>query len=126
MKHRFSIQLRYGDTDALGHLNNAVYASMAELARIDFLQQLGVPVENLILARLALDYRRQVRFGDSVEVLTWIERLGSSSMHLRHEVMCNTELATEISSVVVYYDYEQRSPAPLPEKVRETLTHAIL
>lgn len=120
-KHRTDIQVRFGDTDALGHINNAAYAQYAELARLDFLRQLGRPVSSLILARLAIDFRRQVDFVEPVHVETWVERLGRSSIGLRHAVHAAGELAAEIESVVVVFDYEAGRSVEMSGGLREAL-----
>jgi acyl-CoA thioester hydrolase len=80
--HRTDIQVRFGDTDALGHVNNASFASFAELARLDFLTRFGGSVRSLILASLYIDFRRQVAFTDEVYVETVVEKLGTSSVTL--------------------------------------------
>gem|GEM_PF-7071886 len=61
----YPIQLRFSDTDRLGHVNNAVFATYAELGRLAFLRELGMTDQGLILARLAIDFLRQVRLGTS-------------------------------------------------------------
>ena len=73
MVHRTDIQVRFNDTDALGHLNNTSYALYAEHARITFFQDVGGSVGSLILAHLSLDFRQQVKFGDNVAVETWVK-----------------------------------------------------
>ena len=63
--HRTPIQVRFADTDAQGHLNNGSFAIYAETARLAFFRDLGSAVGSLILAHLAIDFRRQVRFGEA-------------------------------------------------------------
>ncbi len=87
--HRTTVQMRFGDTDALGHVNNASFAAYAETARLDFLERLGESVTSLILANLSIDYRRQVAFRESIVVESWVERLGKSSIALVQVVLAN-------------------------------------
>src|SRR5690606_19653126 len=78
-------QLRLGDTDKLGHINNAAYASFAEVGRLAFLKSLGIEAPSLILARLAIDFRHQVLLGDECFITTRVVRVGNSSIVMRSE-----------------------------------------
>ena len=122
LRHRTEIQVRFGDTDALGHINNAAYAQYAELARLDFLRQVGRSVSSLIVARLAIDFRRQVDFTEPVHVETWVDRLGRSSIGIRHAVHAAGELAADVESVIVVYDYDAGRSVEIPAAMREALT----
>jgi len=125
MTHRTDIQVRFNDTDALGHLNNTSYALYAELSRIQFLHDLGANVTSLILAHLSLDFRKQVKFGEEVFISTWVEKLGSSSVTLAQEVVSEGEVAAEIKSVVVHFDYKAQKAKPLSDEVRAVLTNYV-
>jgi len=112
------IQVRFVDTDALGHINNAVYATYAELGRVEFVRSLALPPGGFILARLAIDYRLQVRLGQRVRVETWVERIGNSSVTMRQVVHADDEPAAEIEAVAVWFDYGSNRPAPFPAEAR--------
>lgn len=122
-RHRTEIQVRFADTDALGHINNAVYAAYAELGRVEFMRGLGIAPGGFILARLALDYRRQVRLGERVSVETWVERVGNSSVTMRQVVLAGaegtTEVAAEVEAVAVTFDYATDRPVRVPDEMRE-------
>jgi acyl-CoA thioester hydrolase len=119
--HRTEIQVRFADTDAQGHLNNGSYAIYAETARLAFFRDLGSGVGSLILAHLAIDFRRQVRFGEAVAVDTWVERVGTTSVALRHAIRADGAVAADVRSVVVRFDYESQRPAPWTEAQRADL-----
>jgi len=120
-RHRTAIQMRFSDTDALGHLNNGSYAIYAEIARIEFLGILGETRRSMILAHLELDFRRQVRWGESVEVETWVERIGNTSVTLRHVLWTAKACASDVRAVVVHFDYEAQRPRPWTVAQREAL-----
>lgn len=120
-RHRVDLQVRFADTDALGHVNNAAFAAYAELGRLDFLQGLGKAVTSLILANLTIDFRRQVRFGESAHIETWVRRLGGSSIELAQVVYAEGEVAAEIRSVVVHFDYAAGRATPLTDEMRAAL-----
>jgi acyl-CoA thioester hydrolase len=120
--HRTSIQVRFGDTDALGHVNNASFAAYAELARLDFLGRLGGSVRSLILASLYIDFRRQVAFSDTVYVDTVVEKIGTSSVTLLQTVFAAGERAADVRSTVVYFDYSKNASRPLTEDMRAAVS----
>ena len=123
--HVTPIQVRLGDTDALGHVNNAVYATYAETARIAFFRDnAGLydgpgAMGGFIIARLAIDFRSQVRINQRVEVETSLVRLGNTSLTLSQIVRADGVLAAEIEAVAVCFDYGQQKPVPIPARLRE-------
>lgn len=112
------LQLRYGDTDALGHVNNAVFASFAEVGRIAFVKEVNLPIANFILARIAMDFRRQVYLLDDVTMTTEISHVGNSSITFTQVVYANGEVAAEIEAVAVWFDFETQRPTRVPNEVR--------
>ena len=119
--HRVDVQMRFADTDALGHVNNGSFTVYAETGRLEFLRALGTEVRALILAHLAVDFRRQVRFGEPVAVDTWVERVGTTSVTLRQAVLASGRVAAEVRSVVVCFDYAAQRPTPWPDATRAAL-----
>ena len=119
--HRLEIQVRFGDTDAMGHLNNTSFASYAESGRLAFVGTFGEEVRSLILAHLAIDFRRQVRFGEAVVIETRVERIGRSSLTLQQRVLADGTLAADIRSVVVYFDYARAESLAIPDALRALL-----
>jgi len=126
MPHRLKLQLRFCDSDALGHINNASYAQYAEAGRIDFFEHSGTLVANLILARLELDFRIQMRHDANADILTSVEKFGNTSITLRQQVVIQDEqqgdqVACEIRSVIVFFDYETQRPTRVSDEVRDAL-----
>ena len=119
--HRTDIQVRFNDTDALGHLNNTAYALYAEQGRVDFLDQFRSEGVYLILAHISLDFLRQVRFRDRVYVLTRIVKVGRTSVTLVQDIYGNGELAARTRSVVVMFDYGAQTPVPISAEIRAQL-----
>jgi acyl-CoA thioester hydrolase len=121
MTYRTDIQVRFNDTDMLGHLNNTAYALYAEQARVEFFRSLGMGRITLILAHISLDFRKQVTFGDKVYVETKVAKLGNSSVTLLQNIFANSEAAAEVKSVVVLFDYETQQPTAISETLRAKL-----
>lgn len=122
MVHRTDLQMRFSDTDALGHVNNIAFASYAETGRVDFLKRLGTAVTSLILANVSIDYRRQVTFGEPVHIETWVEALGRTSITLGQAIWAAGEKAADVRSVAVHFDYATGRPIELTDDIRQVLS----
>jgi acyl-CoA thioester hydrolase len=110
-------RVRFRDIDSFGHVNNAVYSTYLEQARLDALGGLG----SVILARGEIDFRAEVNVGEDVEVRSRCTRIGTKSVELEHEILANGRLAAEAKSVLVGFDYERRVSAPIPDRLKERL-----
>ena len=75
-------RVRFRDCDAMGHVNNAVYSTFLEEARIEVLGGLA----DFILARVEIDFRSELRAGEEIEVRTRCSRIGTKSFELEHEI----------------------------------------
>lgn len=115
------IQLRFSDTDRLGHVNNAKMATFAELGRLEYLGATGADLNAWILARLVLDFRQQVHLGQKVQVASSVRRIGNTSITLEQKVLADGAVAADIESVIVRFDYASQRPVPVPEAVRRQL-----
>ena len=118
---RSDIQVRFNDTDALGHINNTSFALYAEYARVEFLDNLRTDDVYLILAHISLDFLKQVKFREEIYVTTQVEKLGKTSLTLHQEVYANGEVAAKVRSVVVLFDYGTQKSVRIPDEVREQL-----
>ena len=119
--HRIDIQVRFADTDAVGHINNASYATWSELARLRFLEESGHAPVNFILAHLSIDFRRQVDYTDTVDVESRVTAIGNSSFTMARVVHANGAVAAEVKSVIVSFDYQAQRSVPIPAAFREWL-----
>ena len=119
--HRLPIQVRWRDTDGFGHVNNVVFASWIELARIAFLRGIEPPTGDLIVARIEIDFLRQVAFDAAVEVETRVSRIGRTSVGLRHDVLADGAPGARVDSVVVLFDYERQEKRLVSDALRATL-----
>ena len=114
--------VRFRDLDGMGHVNNAVFLTYMESARIAYLTQLGAgsnPQGSLILARMEVDFRSPVSFGEQVAVGVRPSRLGTKSFELEYEVRADGRLAAEGRSVLVGYDYARGESVEIPAEWRE-------
>ena len=126
--HRREIQVRFADTDAMGHVNNAVYLTYCEIARITYWTDVtGEPVrlgtagaESLILAEARITYRAPAFHGETVAVETRATRIGRSSFTLEHRLTAcvpgqDPRLVATSESVLVRFDYARDAPVALSD-----------
>ncbi|AWN22370.1 acyl-CoA thioesterase [Deinococcus irradiatisoli] len=119
--HWCDIQLRFSDTDQMGHINNAAYAVFLESARLALTASVGLSGLKVVLARLELDYRREVKLGQQVQVATVVTGLGGSSWSYASRILADGEVALEARSVQVQVGPDMR-PRPLSESTRTALS----
>jgi acyl-CoA thioester hydrolase len=120
--HRESV--RFNDLDGMEHVNNAIFLTYMESARLAYLESLGAgqnPQKSLILARVEVDFRSPISYGEEVEIGVRTGRIGTRSFELDHEVRANGRLTAEGKSVLVAYDYTTGSSRELPAEWRELL-----
>ena len=120
-RYETPISLRYRDLDPMGHVNNAVYASLCEQARMDYFDdvfEMDLDALNMVLAHLELDYERPIRQGQSVTVRVRVSEIGGSSFTMAFVVVADEEVAAtgETTQVVLG---EDGKPTPVPEAWRE-------
>ena len=127
-RHRTTLQVRFRDIDAFGHVNNAVFFSYVELARIRYLLEVlqpGEPIQRLplILARVELDFRSPIAFGEDVVVETRVDRIGRTSFEMSHRMTAGPDgrLVGDVQTVLVTYDYQAARPIPVPDEWRRRL-----
>jgi acyl-CoA thioester hydrolase len=124
-RHRTTIQVRFRDTDAFGHVNNAVFFTYVELARVRYLVDVLDPEEPfermpLILARVECDFRSPIFFGQEVTVESRVDRIGRSSIGMSHRMTATPDdrVVGDVHSVLVTYDYAAARPMPVPDDWR--------
>ena len=128
--HRVAVDVRFADTDAMGHVNNAVYLTYCEMARIRYWTDVtGEPVaaghegaESLILAEARITYRAPVFHTEVVTIETRATTIGRSSFTLEHRLTAAAagepaRLVAISDSVMVRYDYATGRPSPLSEDI---------
>jgi acyl-CoA thioester hydrolase len=119
-------RVRFRDLDPMRHVNNAVYATYFESARLAYMRELagdespitGVP---MILARLEIDFRAPLDFGDEIEVGVRPGRLGTKSFDLESEIRAGGRVVAEAKAVCVGYDYDRGETIPIPDDWRRRL-----
>ena len=115
-------RVRFRDVDAMGHVNNAVFLTYLEEARIAYLLRFEATVKEMILARAEIDFRAPLRSGADIEIGVRAASVGTKSFQLEYEIRSGDTVAAEAKTVIVSYDYESGRAVELPETWREALT----
>lgn len=125
------IEIRYGDLDPQGHLNNAKYLTFFEQARIQYLTRLGLFKKGqsfieigIILAEARVTFLAPVQFGTQIKIGMRISRIGNKSMtadYAMQDGSSNKDLATG-SAVLVAFDYRTGKSIQVPEDWRKMIT----
>jgi acyl-CoA thioester hydrolase len=125
------IEVRYGDLDPQGHLNNARYLTYFEQARIFYFVKLGLFRQGqsfldigVILADVHLTFHAPVLFGMDIKVGVRTIRLGNKSFTVEQAVIDNTtgKHLASAQLVLVTYDYHTGQTIPIPSEWREKTT----
>lgn len=110
-------KLRFSDTDKLGHVNNAVFSTMLETGRVDFLLAsdpvLNAPGAVFVIANLQLDYLAEITWPGTVEIGTGVISVGRSSMVLKQALFQHDRCVASAQTVLVQMNEETRRAQPL-------------
>jgi len=127
---RMVIDVRFGDTDAMGHANNSRFLTYCESARIAYWEEAtGEPFalvthgaeESLILAEARVTFRSPAMFGEVLTVETRAGRIGRTSFSLQHRITASASdrgparLVATADDVLVLYDYANARPRVIPD-----------
>jgi acyl-CoA thioester hydrolase len=116
--HRVTEIIRFGDIDAQGHVNNAVFATYFESGRVALFRDpdLGIGIENAtyVLVRQEIDFLRELRWPGDVVVGTALAELGRSSFTVAQGVFAGEECAAAARATLVMLDTTTRRSRPLP------------
>jgi len=123
------IQVRFGDTDALGHVNNAVYLSWMELGRMAFTDKLLPQIDwtktGFILAHVSIDYMEPVFLNDKVKVYMRAGKIGGKSVVLECVITKADEKGerptAKGTNIIVAFDYKKNISVLIPEDWKEAM-----
>ena len=130
--HRYVVETRFGDTDAMGHVNNSRFLTFLELARIAYWEAVsGAPFaltthgaeELMILAEVRITFRSPSYFGEVLTVESRVGRIGRTSVTLEHRITAGTSprgaarLVATSDGVQVRYDYANGRPTVITDDI---------
>jgi acyl-CoA thioester hydrolase len=123
------IEIRYGDLDPQGHVNNAAYLTYMEQARLKYYERLGLFEGNdfikmgVILAEATCTYKAPILYGTSIHVGVRTARLGNKSFEMEYAIedQGSGEALATGKTIQVAYDYRAHQSIAIPEAWRKTL-----
>jgi acyl-CoA thioester hydrolase len=106
----------------MGHVNNAVYAVMYEAGRAELVAGIGLLAPDgphgVVIARLELDFLREMNWPGEVRIETIVQRIGAKSVHLRQRLLLGGELVSRAASVIAVIDRATRRAVPIDDAWR--------
>jgi acyl-CoA thioester hydrolase len=120
--------VRFGDLDAMRHLNNVVFLRYFETARINFVRTLwpergpvGEDAFGFIFAECHIAYRSPVQLDEEVAVGCWVTEVRRSAFRVDFDMHVGERLAADGYGWLVGFDYRAQRAQPLPDDLRERL-----
>ncbi|WP_173917325.1 thioesterase family protein [Halobacillus sp. Marseille-Q1614] len=123
--HETQINVRFCETDLLGHVNNNNYFVYMEDSRIKFFEDLNLIDDdwNFIVASIKCDFIKQVYYGQELILKTGVSKIGTSSFHMEQDMYIKSsgDLAAKGSTVVVQFDFSEQKSRPLTDEMKKGL-----
>jgi acyl-CoA thioester hydrolase len=124
-----SVEVRWGDMDAMGHVNNTVYFVYLESARVELLHQIGArraqrtDAQGPALVTTTCDFKRQVVYPATLDVGLRVERIGARSFEIHYGLFLHgaDDLVAAARSVNAWIDYTTQRAIALPDDLRAAL-----
>ena len=119
------VTLRYSDMDALGHLNNAVYATLFEAGRVAYvdevLEDVTPPALGYVIVKLTIEFKAEARYPGVARIETIAVRLGGSSMTFAQTIAIGGRTVATAESVCCLFDLAKRKAARCPDPLRQRI-----
>lgn len=120
-----SVPLRYSDTDALGHVNNAVFSTLLEQGRVatffDGMDALSGAGKTFVIASMKLDFLAEMNFPGTAVIGTRINSFGRSSVKIAQVIYLNEKCCAVSEEVMVLIDETTRKPALIDDETRKLI-----
>lgn len=129
-KHTFNENVRWGDCDMLGHVNNTTFLQYIESARVAYIYdvmgtELSVnSVEGWVIAELNCAFHSQLKFPAKIEVCSHISRIGNSSATIDAAIFKKGEKAPVFTSTatIVWCNYKAGKSVRISDEFRAAIT----
>lgn len=111
------IQVRFSDTDAMGHISSGSYAAFAEVGRAAFFKAIPEPREAIpwfVLVHLGLDFVSEGRFGQDFMLSTRVVKMSGKTLTFEQIVRADGEVACKLEVVLVAFDAKTRKSIEVP------------
>ncbi|MFN2175315.1 MAG: acyl-CoA thioesterase [Anaerolineales bacterium] len=124
------IEIRYGDLDPQGHVNNAKFFTYLEQARVSYIKNLALWDGRsffkigFVLADAQLTFKKEIQFGMAVRVGVRVISMRNKSMIMEYIIadQDGVQIFATGKTVLVTYDYQTAATIPIPENWRRAIT----
>ena len=120
----YKFNTRWKDMDLFGHVNNAVFLTYIEDARIMYFKRWNITEKkrSIIVASIKIDYLRQIKHPSKLIVGQKVSRIGNSSFDIQSTIFLNNDREPAANSLVscVCFDYEQSKSVPVYDEIKST------
>jgi acyl-CoA thioester hydrolase len=124
--HRIPENIRFGDLDPQGHVNQAVFLTYFESGRVAMFRNpdlgIGVPGVTYVMVRMEVDYMKELHWPGNIEVCTGVAEFGRSSFKAAQAIFRDGVCAAAGRATLVCMDLKTRKATPLPEAAIERLS----
>ncbi len=129
LKYSTKVRVRYGETDQMGIVNNAVYPSYFEVGRTEMFRHLKLPYSEiekqgtlLPLSELKIKYHRPAVYDDEITIETYIDEWPTSRIRFKYNIMNETgQLLVSGETVLAFLNGETRRPTRMPEYLSDII-----
>ena len=124
--HVERIPVRWGDMDAMGHVNNTVYFRFMEQTRISWFEALLPRGEawgttGIVIANASCNFKKAINYPGTVEIKMYAGAPGGSSLPTSYEMTVNGELCADGAATVVFIDMEKQKAVRIPDTIRDLI-----
>lgn len=127
-RYKTPITIRFSDIDAVGHVNNAIYLTYFEVARLKYWKEIinwNLRENGVVVGRSEVNYLKPITLEDEIVCYVRTTRIGNSSFDMMHLLVRITpngeEICTTGKTVCISYDYSLNKSVPIPQSVREIM-----
>ncbi|MFZ2308162.1 MAG: acyl-CoA thioesterase [Rhodoferax sp.] len=129
LMHTLLTPIRWGDMDAMGHVNNTIYLRYMESARIQLMEDSGFAVnptgEGFVVANVFCNFIRQLEYPGEVLVRSYVGAIGRSSFDMYHELLRTDDPSGTVyangGATLVWLDFPKQKSLPMPDGLRRWL-----
>jgi acyl-CoA thioester hydrolase len=129
--HSMVANIRWGDMDAMGHVNNTIYFRYMEMARLDWFYGVGLPAdpkgEGPVIVNAFCNFIRQLEFPGDVLVRTYVGEMGRTSFDTYHELMRTDDpdkVCASGGATIVWVDFPKQKSIPMSAHARQLIEGA--
>ena len=119
------IEIRYRDTDSMGHVSSPVYYDYMQSAYLEYMHDLlELPKSQKlphIMVKTSCDYVSQAKYGENLVVLSRVSSFGGKSFEMEHEMRlgdASGRVVASAASVHVMFDYDKQATYPVPDSFK--------